>query len=201
MKLARIGLVALFVLFSHDRVSEAIPVFDDDFTSTPSFMSLTLSGAAVVPATAGGPVAFAHVNAFWNVQGSIIIRDNRNVNGVFRDQVEITGSARHLNHPPGDGQTGPGAVFPFAFLIQGIAPGVALNPAAGGAIKAHGTHRDVQTLSGARTAGAGGQIVDWTTTTTVDHDLAPVPEPATLTLVGLTALGLLRFARRRVRRD
>lgn len=201
MTFARTTLVALFVLFSCDRVSEAIPVFDDTFTSTSSTMSLTLSGAAVLPATAGGPVAFSHVNAFWNVQGSIRIRDNFNVGGVFRDQVEITGTARHLNHPLGDGQTGPGNLLPFMFLIQGIAPGgVALTPP-GGAIKSHGTHSDVETLSGARTAGPGGQIVDWTATTKVDHDLAPVPEPATLTLFSLTALGLLRLVRRRDHRD
>jgi hypothetical protein len=197
MTLTRVALFALFVLFSHHRVSEAIPVFDDMFTSTSPSMSLTLSGAAVLPATAGGPVAFAHVDAFWNVQGSIRIRDNFNVGGVFRDQVEITGTARHLNHPVGDGESGAGNLLPFTFLIQGIAPGgVALNPA-GGAIKAHGTHSDVEILSGARTAGPGGQIVDWTATVKVDHNLAPVPEPATLTLFGLTALGLFRLARRR----
>jgi hypothetical protein len=59
MNLARTWVVALSVLVCHN-VAEAIPVFDDQFTSTPSSMSLTLSGAAVVPATAGGPVAFAH---------------------------------------------------------------------------------------------------------------------------------------------
>jgi hypothetical protein len=202
MKLTRIALGALFVLFSHLHVSEAIPVFDDVFTSTSASMTLTLSGLAVVPATAGGPVAFTHANAFWNVQGSLRVRDNFNVGGVFRDQVEITGTARHLNHPLGDGQTGPGNVFTFGLLIQGIAPGgVVLNPATGEAAKSHGTHSDLQTLSGARTTGAGGQIVDWTATTKIDHDLKPVPEPATLTLVGLTALGVLRLARRRNRGD
>jgi hypothetical protein len=200
MNLARTWVVALSVLVCHN-VAEAIPVFDDQFTSTPSSMSLTLSGAAVVPATAGGPVAFAHVNVFWSVQGSVTVRDNRNVGGVFRDQVEITGSARHLNHPPGDGETGPGNLFPFSFLIQGIPNGVSLAPAGGGAIKGHGTHSDVQAMFGERAAGAGNQIVSWAATTTVEHDLAPVPEPATLTLVGLTTLGLLGYGWRRPHRS
>jgi hypothetical protein len=198
-RLTRVVIGAILVALV-PAVSSAIP-FEIDLgrgvtvagVDTPTLFVAEISGGPVVaPFFQTAPVQGTRD---WD----FVLQGISLFDGPNGDNLSVTGSLRHVNNNPDDGEHARAEAFVFQVSFGFIAPPsplIALFPVGGGGFRDHLPHGDMFVLfgEGART---GNQITSWSATIRGTHEPTPIPEPSTLVLLGAGVVSFLCRAWRR----